>query len=214
MIKKNLEEIMAFNKQFVDSQEYLKYQSSKTPDKKIAIVTCMDTRLTELLPQALNIKNGDAKIIKNAGGNIVHPFGSAMRSIIVAIYSLEVEEVLIIPHYDCGVCNFDADKIINEMKKRGIEDKTIDNLRHSGIDINKWLHGFDDVTESLNKSVSIVKNHPLMPKNIPVHGLIIDPTTGKLDLIVNGWNELTVEKKFTKESKIKKFFKKIIDMTK
>lgn len=61
--------------------------------EKIAIITCMDTRLTELLPQALNIKNGDAKIIKNAGGNIVHPFGSAMRSIIVAVYSLEVEEV-------------------------------------------------------------------------------------------------------------------------
>ena len=195
MIKKNLEEIMEFNKQFVDSKEYLKYQSSKTPDKKIAIVTCMDTRLTELLPQALNIKNGDAKIIKNAGGNIVHPFGSAMRSIIVAIYSLEVEEVLIIPHYDCGVCNFDADKIINEMMKRGIEGNTLDNLRHSGIDINKWLHGFDDVTESLQKSVSIVKNHPLMPKNIPVHGLIIDPTTGKLDLIVNGWNEIEVEPK-------------------
>ncbi len=195
MIRKNLEEIMEFNKQFVDSKEYLKYQSSKTPDKKIAIVTCMDTRLTELLPQALNIKNGDAKIIKNAGGNIVHPFGSAMRSIIVAIYSLEVEEVLIIPHYDCGVCNFDADKIINEMMKRGIEGNTLDNLRHSGIDINKWLHGFDDVTESLQKSVSIVKNHPLMPKNIPVHGLIIDPTTGKLDLIVNGWNEIEVEPK-------------------
>ena len=195
MIRKNLEEIMEFNKQFVDSKEYLKYQSSKTPDKKIAIVTCMDTRLTELLPQALNIKNGDAKIIKNAGGNIVHPFGSAMRSIIVAIYSLEVEEVLIIPHYDCGVCNFDADKIINEMMNRGIEGNTLDNLRHSGIDINKWLHGFDDVTESLQKSVSIVKNHPLMPKNIPVHGLIIDPTTGKLDLIVNGWNEIEVEPK-------------------
>ncbi len=205
---------MEFNKQFVDSKEYLKYQSSKTPDKKIAIVTCMDTRLTELLPQALNIKNGDAKIIKNAGGNIVHPFGSAMRSIIVAIYSLEVEEVLIIPHYDCGVCNFDENKIINEMKKRGIEDKTIDNLRHSGIDINKWLHGFDDVTESLYKSVSIVKNHPLIPKNIPIHGLIIDPTSGKLDLIVNGWNELDVEKKNPKESKVKKFFKKIIDMVK
>ena len=99
-----------------------------------------------------------------------------------------------------GIKNIDADKIINEMMKRGIEGNTLDNLRHSGIDINKWLHGFDDVTESLQKSVSIVKNHPLMPKNIPVHGLIIDPTTGKLDLIVNGWNEIEVEPKNLKEN--------------
>ncbi|MGL5055374.1 MAG: beta-class carbonic anhydrase [Fusobacteriaceae bacterium] len=190
MNTKNLEEIIDFNNQFVDNEEYLKYQSSKTPDKRIAIVTCMDTRLTELLPQALNIKNGDAKIIKNAGGNIVHPFGSAMRSIIVAVYSLEVDEVFIIPHYDCGVCNFDEGKVITQMVERGIEENTIENLRHSGIDINKWLHGFDDVTESLYKSVSIAKNHPLMPKNIPIHGLIIDPTTGKLDLIINGWDEI------------------------
>ena len=53
----------------------------------------MDTRLTELLPAALGIKNGDVKIIKNAGGTITHPFGSAMRSLLVAIYELGIREV-------------------------------------------------------------------------------------------------------------------------
>ena len=62
----------------------------------------MDTRLIELLPAALGIRNGDAKIIKNAGGVITHPYGSVMRSLLVAILELGVEEVMVIGHTDCG----------------------------------------------------------------------------------------------------------------
>ena len=56
-----LDEIIAFNEKFVSEKEYLKYSTDKYPDKKLAIVSCMDTRLTELLPAALGLKNGDAK---------------------------------------------------------------------------------------------------------------------------------------------------------
>ncbi|MDO4172310.1 MAG: hypothetical protein Q4D28_06370, partial [Prevotellaceae bacterium] len=82
----DLEEMLEYNRQFVASRAYEKYVTSKYPDKKIAIVTCMDTRLVKLLPAALGIKNGDVKIIKNAGGTITNPFDSTMRSLLVAIY--------------------------------------------------------------------------------------------------------------------------------
>lgn len=59
-----LDEILEFNKQFVANKGYEKYITNKYPDKKIAILSCMDTRLTELLPAALGIKNGDVKMIK------------------------------------------------------------------------------------------------------------------------------------------------------
>ena len=71
-----LEEILAYNKKFVEDKGYEAYITNKYPDKKIAILSCMDTRLTALLPAALGIKNGDVKMIKNAGGVISHPFGS------------------------------------------------------------------------------------------------------------------------------------------
>ena len=60
-----LDEILEFNKQFVANKGYEKYITNKYPDKKIAILSCMDTRLTELLPAALGIKNGGVKMIKN-----------------------------------------------------------------------------------------------------------------------------------------------------
>ena len=148
-----IDEILAYNRAFVTNKGYKPYTTSKYPDRKLAIVTCMDTRLIELLPAALGIKNGDAKIIKNAGGVIVHPFGSAVRSLLIAIYELNVEEIMIIGHTDCGV------------------------------GFNKWLGGFDDVEISVKESVSLLRRHPLLPKNIEIHGLVMDSRTGALSLV-------------------------------
>lgn len=187
-MKTTLDSILEFNEGFVKNKEYEEYNTSKQPDRKIVIVSCMDTRLTELLPQAMSIKNGDAKIIKNAGGSIVHPFGSAMRSILISIYEFDVEEVFIVAHDECGMCNLDTQNIIGKMLNRGIEKSTLDILYNSGIDTAKWLHGFSCIEESLRKSISIVRNHPLLPKGIAVHGLIINPATGELRLLENGYN--------------------------
>lgn len=98
-----IDQIMEYNKKFVENKGYEPFLTSKYPDKKLAILTCMDTRLIELLPAALGIKNGDAKIIKNAGGTMVHPYGSVVRSLLVGILELGVEEVMVIGHTDCGV---------------------------------------------------------------------------------------------------------------
>ena len=56
-----VEELLAFNTKFVEEKQYEQYATSKYPDKKIAILSCMDTRLTELLPAALGLKNGGCK---------------------------------------------------------------------------------------------------------------------------------------------------------
>lgn len=103
-----IEEMLAYNREFVRSKGYEKFQTSKYPDKKIAILTCMDTRLVELLPAALGIRNGDVKLIKNAGGMITGPFDSAVRSLLVGIVELGVEEVMVIGHNDCGVAQKDT----------------------------------------------------------------------------------------------------------
>ena len=182
-----LNEILDHNKKFVENHEYEKYETTKFPNKRMVILTCMDTRLLELLPKALNLGNGDAKIIKDAGALVSHPFGSVMRSILIAVYQLQAQEVLVIGHYDCGMSGLKAEPVIETMKERGISEETIDTLSYSGIDIKQWLHGFDNVNESVEHSVGIIKNHPLMPKGVPVHGLVIDPKTGKLDLVVDGF---------------------------
>ncbi len=77
-----IDQIIAFNKTFVEQKCYEKYLTSKYPDKKLAVLSCMDTRLTELLPAALGLKNGDAKIIKNAGGLVISALVSSVNMLL------------------------------------------------------------------------------------------------------------------------------------
>ncbi|MBP1934154.1 beta-class carbonic anhydrase [Ammoniphilus resinae] len=183
-----LDDVLEFNRNFVGKKEYEKYETSKLPNKKLVVVSCMDTRLTELLPQAMNIKNGDAKFLKTAGAVVSHPFGSIMRSILIAIYDLNAQEVCVVGHHDCGMSHVNPTETMRKMVERGIPEETITTLQYSGIHINEWLHGFDSVEDSVRNSVDVIRNHPLIPKGIPVHGLVIDPDTGALEVIENGYS--------------------------
>lgn len=171
------------NATFVQSEKYKHFTTTKYPDKKTVVLSCMDTRLTELLPAALNFKNGDVKIIKNAGGVVNHPFGSIARSLLVAIYDLGVEKVLVVGHYDCGMQGLDCKKMISAMTERGINEDTLHVIRQCGIDLDRWLSGFDNVEDSVKSTVDFIRNHPLVPRDVEVYGLIMDPETGGLDYI-------------------------------
>ncbi|MEK3936912.1 carbonic anhydrase [Sporosarcina sp. FSL W7-1349] len=182
----SLTDILEFNSRFVEEKEYEPYITTKYPNKKLVVLSCMDSRLVELLPKSMNLRNGDVKIVKSAGAVVNHPFGSIMRSILVALYELNAEEVFIVGHYDCGMSAVDPDIMIEHMKERGIPDKTFDTLKYSSHDIKGWLRGFGDVKTSVLKSCEVVRNHPLLAKTIPVHGLVMDPKTGLLDLLSDG----------------------------
>lgn len=178
-----LNEILDFNKNFVAEKQYEPFITTKFPDKKIVILTCMDARLFELLPKAMNFKNGDVKIVKSAGAIINHPFGGIMRSLLVAVYELKAEEIYIIGHYDCGMSAIKPDQMLQKILDRGISQDTINMLNYSGVNLTDWLRGFEDVHESVRHSVDMVRNHPLIVKDVAVHGLVIDPSTGRLDVV-------------------------------
>jgi carbonic anhydrase len=187
ILVKLLDEILSYNENFVENREYEKFQTDKFPYKRLVILSCKDTRLVELLPKAMNVGNGDAQIIKTAGALVSHPFGSIMRSILVAVYELGADEVCVVGHYDCGMASLKVENTLKKMKERGVSQEKLETLHYSGVNLEKFLHGFDCVEDSVKHSVATIRNHPLMPKDVPVHGLVIDSKTGKLDIMVNGY---------------------------
>ncbi len=189
-----LTEVLEYNKSFVERKEYEPYRTGPLPDKRLVVVSCMDTRLLELLPRAMNLRNGDVKMIKNAGAIVSHPFGSVMRSILVAVYNLDAHEVVVVGHHGCGMTGLDSGKLLEKAKQRGISPELISTLAHAGIDLAHWLTGFDKVEDGVRHSVQVIREHPLLPGDIPVHGLVIHPETGKLDLLVDGYSNVAKEK--------------------
>lgn len=141
------------------------------------------------LPHAMNMRNGDIKIIKSAGALVTHPFGSIMRSLLVAVYELNADEVCVIGHHDCGMSKISGESMLNKIKERGIPEERIETLKYSGVDFDQWFKSFDSVEASVKDSVDVIKHHPLFPETVPVHGLVINPETGKLDVVVNGYND-------------------------
>ena len=182
-----LSEILEHNGQFVARREYEPFRTDVFPNKKLAVLTCMDARLVELLPRAMNLRNGDAKIIKNAGAIISHPFGSVMRSILVAVYELGAAEVAVVGHYGCGMTGLTYDRVLTKAVQRGIAPETLQGLGDAGIDLQQWLTGFRSPEDGVRRSVMIIRRHPVFPRDVPVHGLMICPETGRLDLLNDGY---------------------------
>ena len=163
-ISPTIDGILAHNRAFVERRDFERYTTDKYPDKKLAIVSCMDTRLTALLLAALGLKNGDAKIIKVAGAEVAHPFGSVMRSLLIAQH-------------------MSGKEMVANMERLGVSAERIEFARHCGIDFDKWLAGFGDTEEAVRKSVDMVANHPVMPPHVRVIGFIMDSDTGKLSVV-------------------------------
>ena len=173
----NIDQVLAFNREYVARKGYERHLTDKFPDKKLAVLSCMDTRLSVLLQDALGLRNGDAKIIKNAGAVIPSPWDSAMRSLIVAVYELGVNEIMVVAHTHCGACHMGFGHFKEEMLRRGIPAAE---LKRTDVDLDAWLEGFHDTEASVRNTVAAIVDHPLIPADVTVRGFVIDSATGEL----------------------------------
>jgi len=176
-----LDEIMAHNRRFVADRER---PITKQPAKKIAVFTCMDTRLVEFLEPAMGVRRGDAKVIKNAGNTLIDPTGGVIRSLVVAVFALGCEEIYVIGHKDCGMAQIDEVQLRGRMLARGVPPEAIDALQPS---LREWLGAFHDPDGNVLRVVEMIKRNPLFPGDIPVHGLMFDPVSGGLEVLMDGY---------------------------
>jgi len=179
-----LESIIAANRNFTRPNAFPPL--TKSPKKQLAIFTCMDTRLVDFLEPAMGLKRGDAKVIKNAGNTIVDPMsGAVIRSLVAGVFMLGVEEIFVIGHRDCGMAELDAESLKRDMVKRGISPDVIDT---HVPDLKQWLGIFAHPVENVERVVKIIHNNPLIPSDVPVHGLIFCPNDGRLDVVMDGYS--------------------------
>jgi carbonic anhydrase len=134
------------------------------PARRLAIVTCMDSRIFP--SRAFGLKQGDAHIIRNAGGRAKE----ALRSLIISERFMETNEIVVIHHTDCGSIRFSNEQIQAKVKSDlGADASHIDFLP------------FSDLEESVREDVSFLLSCPLIPTNVVVRGFIFDVHTGKLN---------------------------------
>jgi carbonic anhydrase len=134
------------------------------PARHVAVLTCMDARL--LPSRFLGLKEGDAHVIRNAGGRASD---DAIRSLAISQQLLGTNEVVVIHHTDCGMLTFSNEDLREKLKQQL-------NADAEGIDFLP----FKDLEQSVRDDVATIKNSPLLLKNIEVSGFIYDVRSGKL----------------------------------
>lgn len=147
----------------------------------IAALTCIDVRLNPLLPNVLGIPEEHFIWLRNAGNIITGPTSSTMRSLSLACAVKGAEEIAIIGHTDCQVCKTTTLQLLERLKNLGIE-------RHVLPDnVNEYFGMFGSERQNVIKACAIVRSSPLIGAKIPVHGLLLDIQTGRLEWLVNGY---------------------------
>lgn len=176
-----LDEVLDHNAEWVKQRQ----TPPKTPSRKAAIFTCMDTRLIDFLEPAMGLKRGDATLIKNAGATLLDPGGGVVRSLVAAIFALGCEEILVIAHRDCGMTRLDEGQLRGAMLEQGVPVEAIDALKPS---LTEWLGAFHDPVGNVERVVAALRRNPLIPKRVPIHGLVVDPVSGLLSRVVDGYD--------------------------
>ncbi len=136
------------------------------PGRKVAVLACMDARLDPA--RILGLEEGDAHVIRNAGGRAA----DALRSLVISEQLLGTETIVIIHHTDCGMLTF-TDDVIHEKVR---------NELHADADYIAFLP-FKDLHQSIQDDIAYLQSSHLIPQNITIKGYIYDVKTGKLHTV-------------------------------
>ena len=135
---------------------------SPRPRRKVAVLSCMDTRI-DLFPM-LGLERGDAHIIRNAGGLVTD---DAIRSLSASQRLLGTEEIVVVMHDDCGMDGASEDEFRRMLAADGV--------------LPTWrLGAFDDVEETLRHNLQRLRRSPELSKHDSIRGFVFDPETGSL----------------------------------
>jgi carbonic anhydrase len=135
------------------------------PSKKVAIVACMDARLT--IEPMLGLKTGDAHIIRNAGGIVTE---DVLRSLIISQQLLGTGEVIIINHTDCGMLTFRDEELEQKLKQSTGKSPVVP----------ARFFAFKDVAQNVREQIGKLRLHPWIPQSVTVRGFVYDVKSGKL----------------------------------
>ncbi|MGN8842433.1 carbonic anhydrase [Niallia sp. HCP3S3_B10] len=150
-------------------------------EKTKKVLFLMDVRegLESILKEETNIQPENMLTIKCFGPVISNPFGDIMRSIIIAIYQEQVEEIFVVGTREEG------NSAISIKDQSNAKIQTLNYLfqnsmpEFSGETINEWLNGKQNTGDNIKNCVNMICHHPLVPAKVKVRGLIIHNQHGK-----------------------------------
>lgn len=177
-----LDEVLAANADYA-SRFGDKGSLALPPARQFAILTCMDARLDPA--KYAGLAEGDAHVIRNAGGRASD---DAIRSLVISHKLLGTRTWFVVHHTNCGMELF-TDQVMGDLLEDDLGTASFDGSNwsnphhrggHAAGHFVKW-HTIADQAASVLQDVRRVREHPLVPGEIPIFGFVYDVRTGKLN---------------------------------
>lgn len=157
----------------------------------LVALTCIDARLNHLFPDALGLPEKEFIWLRNAGNIITGATSSTMRSLALACAVKGGREIAVIGHTDCLVCKTSVLQLTDRFKALGVDRARLPE------NLNEFFGLFASERQNVLKAVETVRNSPLIGPRVPVHGLLMEIPSGRLEWLVNGYTALdTVASQF------------------
>jgi carbonic anhydrase len=147
----------------------------------IAALTCIDPRMHPLMPEVLGVAEEDFIWVTGAGNRIASPGCDTLLTLSLACAVHRAREILIIGHTDCPFCNWRPSEMLQHLQTLGID------LAQVAGKLNDFLNQFTDEQHNVKRAVQLARSSALIAPTIPIHGLLVDIHSGRLDWIVNGY---------------------------
>ena len=147
----------------------------------VVALTCIDARLNKLFPAVLGVPEEKFIWLRNSGNIIFDPMSSMTRTLAMACAIKGGREIAIIGHTDCLVCRTTTMELLDKLKALGVDRSRLPE------NVTEFFGTFGSERQNVIKACDFVRNSPLTGPKIPVHGLLLDIETGRLDWIVNGY---------------------------
>ena len=156
-------DVLSANEQFVTGFQHS--ELTGTAKRGLAIVTCMDSRISPLA--VVGMQAGDAKILRNAGARVTD---DVLRTLVLASYLLGVNRVLVMPHTDCRMASADEATIHSTIEEQfGVNTRSLE------------FRTVSDQRAALAIDVTRIRSYPLLQKGVSVAGAIYNVSTGQLE---------------------------------
>jgi len=152
----------------------------------LAALTCIDARLNKLFPGALGVTEEEFVWLRDAGNVITSPTSSTVRSIALSVFVKGAKEIAVIGHTDCKLSKLSMMDFLARLQEHGI-----DRTRLDIPNLHEFFGLFSSETQNVIKGCGYLRQSPVIPPKIPVHGLVINTSTGRLEWVVNGYENLS-----------------------
>jgi carbonic anhydrase len=150
----------------------------------IVALTCIDPRLNPLLPQVLGVPQEYFIWVRNAGNVVTGPLSSTMRSLALGCAVRGGKEIAIIGHTDCLMGKTTTQQMVELFREIGVDRQRLPE------NANEYFAAFASERANVIKAAQMARQSPIIGPKIPVHGLLVDIETGKLEWLVNGYQDL------------------------